>query len=307
MPHRAHLFSLIIGFSIKDCLGNNNYNRALFFKDLLAGISIGIIAIPLAMALAIAIGLEPQHDLYTAIVAGFIIPLCGGSKFSVSGPTAAFVVILYPVVQQYGLPGLLISSFMSGIFLIIFSVLRLGRYIEYISESVVLGFTTGIGIVIAVLQIKDLLGITIDEMPKQFIDKLSVLANNISSFSFNTVLVGMTTLFIMLLWPRFKTAIPPHLPSLILGSTLASYLNVDNITVQTIGSTFHYIIEDGSVVDGIPPFLPEFNFPWSNFQASESMTPLNFSLLQELFPTAFAIAILYIIIMRGCIRWNVRY
>ena len=119
MAHRAHLFSLKIAHGLRTSLSDTPYNSKVFFKDAMAGIAIGIIAIPLAMALAIASGVAPQYGLYTAIIAGFVIPLTGGSRFSVSGPTAAFVVILYPVVQQYGLPGLLVASILAGIILVV--------------------------------------------------------------------------------------------------------------------------------------------------------------------------------------------
>ncbi len=155
MKYRKHLFSLRLANALRESLRNNPYKLNSFSKDLLAGVTVGIIALPLAMALAIAIGVAPQYGLYTAIIAGFIIPLTGGSRYSVSGPTAAFVVILYPIVQQYGLSGLLIASILSGIILIIMALLRLGRYIQYIPEPVTLGFTGGIAVVIAVLQVKD--------------------------------------------------------------------------------------------------------------------------------------------------------
>ncbi len=135
------------------------YTTARFTRDLIAGITVGIIAIPLAMALAIGSGVPPQYGLYTSAVAGIVIALTGGSRFSVSGPTAAFVVILYPVSQQFGLAGLLVATLMSGIFLILFGLARFGRLIEYIPLSVTLGFTSGIGITIGTMQIKDFLGL----------------------------------------------------------------------------------------------------------------------------------------------------
>ena len=142
-----------------DACWKEKYTAARFTRDLIAGITVGIIAIPLAMALAIGSGVAPQYGLYTAAVAGIVIALTGGSRFSVSGPTAAFVVILYPVSQQFGLAGLLVATLLSGIFLILMGLARFGRLIEYIPVSVTLGFTSGIGITIGTMQIKDFLGL----------------------------------------------------------------------------------------------------------------------------------------------------
>ncbi len=145
-PHRAHLFSLRTAHAVREACVDEPYSSGRFFKDLMAGATVGIIAIPLAMALAIASGgVAPQYGLYTAIIAGFLIALFGGSRYSISGPTAAFVVILYPIAQSYGLGGLLLATLMSGVLLVIMAVMRLGRFIEYIPpESVTLGFTGGI-------------------------------------------------------------------------------------------------------------------------------------------------------------------
>ena len=149
-------------------------------KDIIAGLTVGVIAIPLSMALAIASGVPPQHGLYTAIVAGIVIALTGGSRFNISGPTAAFVVILYPVTQQFGLSGLLMATLLSGIILVIMALSRLGRLIEYIPLPVTLGFTCGIGITIGTLQIKDFLGLDIAQMPPHYIEKVQTNFNRTS-------------------------------------------------------------------------------------------------------------------------------
>lgn len=151
------------------------YTSSRFVRDLIAGITVGIIAIPLAMALAIGSGVAPQYGLYTSAVAGIVIALTGGSRFSVSGPTAAFVVILYPVSQQFGLAGLLVATLMSGIFLILFGLARFGRLIEYIPLSVTLGFTSGIGITIGTMQIKDFLGLQMAHVPEHYLQKVGAL------------------------------------------------------------------------------------------------------------------------------------
>ena len=150
MSHRAHLFTLRLAHACREAWAEG-YDRKKLTKDVFAGITVGIIAIPLAMALAIASGVAPQYGLYTAIIGGFIVALLGGSRYSVSGPTAAFVVILYPITQQHGLAGLLLASMLSGGILIAMAYARLGRFIEYIPESVTLSFTGGIAIVLAAL------------------------------------------------------------------------------------------------------------------------------------------------------------
>ncbi len=292
MSHRAHLFSLQIGHALRTALREVDYNFTLFSKDLLAGITVGIIAIPLSMALAIAIGVAPQYGLYTAIIAGFIIPLTGGSRFSVSGPTAAFVVILYPVVQQYGLSGLLVASVLSGVMLLIMAWLRLGRYIEYIPEAVTLGFTAGIAVVIATLQVKDFLGLSLDKLPEHYLDKIGVLLSSLPQFNSSSLAVGLITLAIMIIWPRVNKTIPAHLPAVIIGSLVAFWFNQQGSSVATIGSTFHYILADGSQGNGIPPVLPSFEWPWLQHQLGESSLAWNWQVAKDLFSAAFAIAML---------------
>jgi len=292
MSYRAHLFSLRFCHALREVFNENPYSNKSFIKDLLAGVTVGIIAIPLAMALAIAIGVAPQYGLYTAIIAGFIIPLTGGSRFSVSGPTAAFVVILYPIVQQYGLAGLLIASTLSGVILIIMALLRFGRYIEYIPEAVTLGFTSGIAIVIATLQMKDFFGLTITKMPENYIEKVDVLISALPQLSSASTMVGLITLAVMLLWPKFKTAIPAHLPAVIIGSFLAVYLNNQGGNVATIGSTFHYLLADGTTSSGIPSVLPDFQWPWQRTQVGESSIVFSWKMAKDMLSAAFAIAML---------------
>ena len=199
MPHRAHLFSLRMAHAFREACIDEPYRGRRFLRDLMAGVTVGIIAIPLAMALAIASGVAPQYGLYTAIIAGFVIALTGGSRFSISGPTAAFVVILYPIAQSYGLGGLLLATLMSGVLLILMALMRLGRFIEYIPESVTLGFTGGIAVVIATLQIRDFLGLPVGEMPEHYWDKLAVLAGALPEFDGMSTLVAGVTLTCMLL------------------------------------------------------------------------------------------------------------
>ncbi|MDO6441358.1 C4-dicarboxylic acid transporter DauA [Marinobacter sp. 2_MG-2023] len=292
MPHRAHLFSLRFAHAFREACIDQPYNSRRLLRDLMAGLTVGIIAIPLAMALAIASGVPPQYGLYTAFIAGFIIALTGGSRFSVSGPTAAFVVILYPIAQTYGLGGLLVASLMSGVLLVLMALMRLGRFIEYIPESVTLGFTGGIAVVIATLQVKDFFGLPVETMPEHYWDKLAVLAQSFPAFDSMSALVAAVTLGVMLLWPRLKTPVPPHLPAVVIGSLLAILLNANGAAVETIGSRFSYLLPGGGTGAGIPPFLPEFAWPWQQADASGQAIGLSWNMVQELLPAAFAIAML---------------
>ncbi|WP_105102361.1 C4-dicarboxylic acid transporter DauA [Microbulbifer pacificus] len=292
MAHRRHLFSLRLGHALREVLSESRYDRARFARDLIAGITVGIIAIPLSMALAIACGVAPQYGLYSAFIAGFLIPLLGGSRYSVSGPTAAFVVILVPVVQQYGLAGLLIASILAGAMQMLMALMRLGRYIQYIPESVTLGFTAGIAVVIAVLQLKDFTGLDIAEMPHSFAGKVLLLLQALPDFAPASLCVGLVTLGVMLLWPRLRTPLPPHLPAVLVGTLLAMALNQRGFDVATVNTTFQFTLPDGSQAAGIPPLLPEFQWPWARAQAGERALTFSWSLLQDLLSAAFAIAML---------------
>lgn len=292
MPHRAHLFSLRFAHAFREACIDETYNRKRFVRDVMAGVTVGIIAIPLAMALAIASGVAPQYGLYTAFIAGFVIALTGGSRFSISGPTAAFVVILYPIAQTYGLGGLLVATLMSGILLVGMALMKLGRFIEYIPEPVTLGFTGGIGVVIATLQVQDFFGLPVQNMPEHYWDKLAQLAQSFPALDPLSTLVAAVTFAVMLLWPRLKTPVPSHLPAVIIGSLLAFWLNANGAAIETIGSRFSYLLPDGSLGAGIPPFLPEFTWPWQQANASGKPLGLSWGMVTDLLPSAFAIAML---------------
>lgn len=291
MSHRKYLYSLRVGDALRGALAEG-YGREELLKDIMAGLTVGIIAIPLAMALAIASGVPPQYGLYTAIIGGVIIALTGGSRFSVSGPTAAFVVILYPLTFEYGLAGLLLASIMSGIMLIAMAYARLGRFIEYIPESVTLGFTGGIAISIVVLQIPDLTGITISEMPEHFVDKLTAIGGQLPQVNIASVMVAVFTMAVMLIWPRLRTPIPAFLPAVLLACFLGLVLAWNGIDVDTIGSRFHYLLPDGSQAAGIPPYLPYFDWPWNRPGPDGQALTMSVDLIAELLPVAFAIAML---------------
>lgn len=259
--------------------------------DLGAGVTVGIIAIPLAMALAIAVGVAPQHGLYTVLVAGSLIALFGGSRFNVSGPTAAFVVILLPITQQFGLGGLLLCTLLAGLILIVMGLLRAGRLIEFIPYPVTLGFTAGIGIVIATLQIKDLLGLRLATQPAHYIEQLDALLHALPSLQLGDSLVALVCLAVLLIWPRWVPRVPGHLVALTLGALLGLLLEANGIAVATIGERFNYSL-DGVTHAGIPPFLPSFNWPWQLPGADGQPLVISFELLRQLLAPAFAIAML---------------
>ncbi len=292
MPSRRHLFSLQFAHALRESVLREPYSLQRFGQDALAGLTVGIIAIPLAMALAIASGVAPQYGLYTAIIAGFLIALAGGSRYSVSGPTAAFVVILYPIAQTWGLGGLLVATMMSGVILVGMALLRLGRLIQYIPESVVLGFTAGIAVVIVTLQLKDLFGLPIEVMPEHFIDKLQVLTEQAGAVHLPSVAVAALTLAVMLLWPRLRTPVPAHLPAILLASLAALLLAGAGHPVETIGSRFSYTLADGSAGAGIPPVLPQLQWPWLREGPGGEPIPWSWQAVQALLPAALAMAML---------------
>jgi SulP family sulfate permease len=260
-------------------------------SDLSAGVTVGIIAIPLAMALAIAVGVAPQHGLYTVLVAGTLIALFGGSRFNVSGPTAAFVVILLPVTQQFGIGGLLLCTLMAGLILIALGLMRAGRLIEFIPYPVTLGFTAGIGIVIATLQIKDLFGLQPSSQPNNYIEQLNGLLHALPSLQVGDSLVALVCLATLLIWPRWVPKIPAHLVALTIGALLGLLLESLQIPVATIGERFSYSL-DGMKHPGIPPFLPSFTWPWQLPGADGQPLVMSFELFRQLLAPAFAIAML---------------
>lgn len=260
-------------------------------SDLSAGVTVGIIAIPLAMALAIAVGVAPQHGLYTVLVAGTLAALLGGSRFNVSGPTAAFVVILLPITQQFGLGGLLLCTLLAGLILLALGLMRAGRLIEFIPYPVTLGFTAGIGIVIAILQIKDLLGLSLASQPHNFIEQLSGLWHALPSLQLGDSLVALVCLAVLLIWPRWVPRVPGHLVALTIGALLAVLLENLQIPVATLGERFSYSL-NGSLHPGIPPFLPSLAWPWQLTGADGQPLQLSFELFRQLLAPAFAIAML---------------
>ncbi|TXS95827.1 C4-dicarboxylic acid transporter DauA [Parahaliea maris] len=293
MPHRAHVVSLRIGHALREAL-SGGYRRADLARDVLAGLTVGIIAIPLAMALAIASGVAPQYGLYTAMIAGVLIAVLGGSRYSISGPTAAFVVILYPLVAKHGLAGLLLATTMAGLILIAMAYARLGRFIEYIPESVTLGFTGGIAIVIATLQVPDFTGLVVPSMPEHYLGKIHTIAVHLGQADAGSCLIAVFTLTVMLAWPRLRLRlpVPPLLPALLLASLLGVVLGWGGMDVETIGTRFHSVLPNGSEMGGMPPFLPTLDWPWHRPGPDGEPLALTLELVSELLPAAFAIAVL---------------
>src|SRR2546426_5155809 len=226
-------------------------------RDVLAGVVVGVVALPLSMALAIASGVPPQHGLYTAIVAGGIIALLGGSRVQVSGPTAAFVVILAPISSRFGVGGLMLATLMAGLLLAAMGLARMGRLIEFVPHPVTTGFTSGIAVVIGTLQIKDLLGLTVPEMPEHFTDKVLALARALPTAQLADLLIGLLTLTVLFVWRKVTQKVPAALAALLLAGAAAALMTrfIPGFEVATIGSRFHYVI-DGVTRQGIPQVPP---------------------------------------------------
>lgn len=267
------------------------YTLAKLKHDVMAGLTIGVVAVPLSMALAIATGVPPQHGLYTAIVAGAVIALTGGSRFNISGPTAAFVVILFPIVANHGLGGLLIATFMAGAILVALGLSRLGSLIQYVPYPVILGFTAGIGVVIALLQLPDFLGLAGVQLGDSTLHNLMLISRALPSLSPAEISVGLVTLATLLIWPRLNTPVPAPLVGLAAGTLAAALLLIGGVEVDTIASRFSWEFE-GQTGSGIPPFAPGFNAPWHFPGADGVPLQINFALIQSLLGPALAIALL---------------
>jgi sulfate permease, SulP family len=268
------------------------YGAADLRKDVLAGLTIGIVAIPLAMALAIATGVPPQHGLYTAIIAGAVIALAGGSRFNVSGPTAAFVVILLPIVQQYGLGGLLLATIMAGIILVALGLARMGALIQFIPYPVVLGFTAGIGVVIASFQVPDFLGLQLVGGGGYFLEKVVNIARALPGVDLAEFGLGLATLAILVAWPRLRLPVPGPLVALALAALAAWAANQwAGASIETIASRFSWEAAGQSGV-GIPPLPPMLVLPWQLPGPDGQPLQLSFGLVQALLGAAFAMAML---------------
>ncbi len=245
-----------------------NYSKEQLIKDIIAGIIVAIIALPLSIALAIASGVGPEAGLYTAIIAGFFISFLGGSRVQIGGPTAAFVVIIYGIVEQYEMDGLIVATIMAGIFLIIMGFCRLGTLIKYIPYTITTGFTAGIAVGIFAGQIKDFLGLDMEAVPSEFIEKIKAYAENISSIDIATTIVGVISLLILIIWPKITDKIPGSLISIIVATLI---VKIGKLDVATIGSVY------GELSSSFPkPSIPD----------------VSFEMIENLISPAFTIAIL---------------
>jgi SulP family sulfate permease len=225
-----------------------DYSWRKFAGDLLAGVTVGLVALPMAMAFAIASGVAPQAGLYCAIVAGFLISALGGSSTQIGGPTGAFVVVVYGIVGKYGLDGLFMCTLIAGVLLVILGVTGLGTAVKFIPRPVVVGFTNGIAILIASTQIKDFFGLRVENVPGEFLSRLEVLGKNFGTFSFAETSLGILSLAIILLFMRFAKRVPGYIAALFVVTSLVVILK---LPVETIGTRF----------GGIPSGLPHIKIP----------------------------------------------
>lgn len=244
-----------------------DYSKEQFIRDLIAGIIVAIIALPLSIALALASGVTPEKGLYTAIVAGFVISFLGGSRVQIAGPTAAFATIVAGIVAKNGMDGLILATILAGILLIVMGFLKLGNLIRFIPYTITTGFTTGIAVTIVIGQLKDFFGLTFQHAPVETMEKLSEVIACFGSFNWQAFLVGLFSLAILILWPGINKKIPPSLIAVIASSALVALLPVN---VNTIGSLYE-----------ISSALPGIQLP-----------AVSLASVREILPDAFTIAIL---------------
>jgi sulfate permease, SulP family len=252
----------------KSFLSLRSYNSQMFVHDVLAGLTVGLVALPLAMAFGIASGVKPQAGLYTAVVAGFLISALGGSRTQIGGPTGAFVVIVAGIVARFGMSGLAMVTLMAGILLLLMGLTGLGSAVRFIPRMVVIGFTNGIAILIASTQLKDFFGLRTGAVPSEFLPRMKLLVEHAASLNLAALGLGLGTLAIILILPRFTRKIPASIVALLVCTGVSL---VFHLPVETIGSKF------GGIPRGFPPFaIPDFH--------SEHILPL--------IPSAFTVALL---------------
>jgi len=246
----------------------SRYTFKKFFNDFSAGLIVGIVALPLSIAFAIGSGVKPEQGLYTAVIAGFLISLFSGSKVQIGGPTGAFIVIIYGIVQKYGYDGLVIATVLAGIILIIMGFAKFGSIIKFIPYPVTVGFTSGIAFIIFFSQIKDLLGLSIENVPAEFIEKLLCYIENIKTINYYSVIIGLVSLTILIIWPKITKKIPGSIIAIILMTVIVVFFK---IPVETIETRF------GNVANTLQ--IPRFPV-------------INLNIIITLFPSALTIAVL---------------
>lgn len=244
------------------------YSLKQFKGDLLGGLTVGIVALPLSIALAIASGVKPEQGLYTAIFAGFVIAVLGGSRAQISGPTGAFIVIVYGIVQKYGYDGLVVATLIAGVLLVIMGLARMGAFLKFVPYPVVVGFTSGIALIIASSQVGDFLGLKIEKVPADFVEKWIEYVRHMAAIDPYTIAVGVASLLIIILWPKITHRVPGPLIAILLVTFFVQYFH---IPVDTIASRF----------GGVPNTLPSPHFPAVTWQ-----------MVQQMFSPALTIAIL---------------
>jgi len=252
----------------KSILSLQGYNLQDFTADLIAGLTVGLVALPLAMAFAIASGVPPQTGIYTAVIAGFLISALGGSRFQIGGPTGAFVVIVAGIIAKFGLSGLLMVTLMAGAILVLMGVTGLGTAVKFIPRPVTIGFTNGIALLIASTQIKDFLGLTTPAVPSNFFGRMQVLLAHIGTEDWPTVMVAITSLAVILLLPRLTKRVPGSIVALLLGTIVTALFHLH---IATIGTRF------GGIPTGLPPF---------------ALPHLRADLILPLLPSALTVALL---------------
>ncbi len=289
-PTRTTLLPLAAGLRSAFATG---YGACELGRDVLSGLVVGTVALPLSMALAIASGVPPQHGLYTAMVAGFLIAALGGSRFQVSGPTAAFVVLLAPISARFGLAGLAIVTVLAGVVLIGFGVARMGKFIEFIPYPVTTGFTSGIAVVIATLQIKDMLGLTVAHMPEHYLGRVAALARALPTTRLGDLLIGILTLALLVGLPKLTRRVPSPLVALPFAALAAWFMHRGwpSVSVATIQDRFSYVI-DGVVRPGIPRVPPAFGLPWNLPGPNGGALVWSYDVVQALIGSGFAVAML---------------
>lgn len=230
-----------------------SYSKEQFIKDLIAGIIVAIIALPLSIALAISSGVSPEKGLYTAIIGGFFVSILGGSRVQIGGPTGAFVIIIYGIIQKYGISGLTVATIIAGVFLIIMGVLKFGKVIKFIPYPITTGFTSGIAISIFSTQIKDFFGLTMNKVPAEFVPKWIAYVKSMGTTNFYSLFIGILAMIIIIFWPKINKKVPGTLIALILVTVITLVFKLD---VQTIGSSFK----------NIPSTLPSIQIPSVSIQ-----------------------------------------
>jgi SulP family sulfate permease len=246
----------------------DGYTGKQFAGDLLGGLTVGVVALPLAIALAIASGVKPEQGLYTAIFAGFVIAVLGGSRAQISGPTGAFIVIVYGIVQKYGYEGLVVATLIAGVLLVIMGLARMGAFLKFVPYPVIVGFTSAIALIIFSSQVSDFLGLRIEKVPADFVEKWVAYARHLGTANAYAIAVGAASLLIIVLWPKVTHRVPGQLIAIVVVTFFVQFFQVP---VETIASRF----------GGVPSGLPAPHFP-----------AMDWPLIREMFAPAVTIAIL---------------